>query len=147
MRNQSPGEQIWANSRLFIAVRTSPDGGVGGVWRRSLGWLWRGGKELSCEGGRTGRCVFVRYHGGSGASAPVGVRRQRRANAVCGRPHFAVCSPHADQIGRAHVELQSRQYLVCRRLLEKKKKNMHAARTGIKTDFQSNVVTATANLV
>src|ERR1035437_7010379 len=97
MRNQSPGEQIWANSRLFIAVRTSPDGGVGGVWRRSLGWLWRGGKELSCEGGRTGRCVFVRYHGGSGASAPVGVRRQRRANAVCGRPHFAVCSPHADQ--------------------------------------------------
>ena len=50
MRNQSPGEQIWANSRLFIAVRTSPDGGVGGVWRRSLGWLWRGGKELSCEG-------------------------------------------------------------------------------------------------
>jgi len=35
---------------LFIAVRTSPDGGVGGVWRRSLGWLWRCGKELSCEG-------------------------------------------------------------------------------------------------
>src|SRR3712207_7695392 len=26
------------------------------------------------------------------------------------------------QIGRAHVELQSRQYLVCRLLLEKKKK-------------------------
>src|SRR3712207_8797945 len=27
----------------------------------------------------------------------------------------------ASQIGRAHVELQSRQYLVCRLLLEKKK--------------------------
>src|SRR3712207_8154349 len=27
-----------------------------------------------------------------------------------------------NQIGRAHVELQSRQYLVCRLLLEKKKK-------------------------
>src|SRR3712207_8512979 len=27
------------------------------------------------------------------------------------------------EIGRAHVELQSRQYLVCRLLLEKKKKN------------------------
>src|SRR3712207_8553211 len=30
---------------------------------------------------------------------------------------------HTRQIGRAHVELQSRQYLVCRLLLEKKKAN------------------------
>src|SRR3712207_7325128 len=29
------------------------------------------------------------------------------------------------QIGRAHVELQSRQYLVCRLLLEKKNKSMN----------------------
>src|SRR3712207_7150250 len=29
--------------------------------------------------------------------------------------------PRRGQIGRAHVELQSRQYLVCRLLLEKKK--------------------------
>src|SRR3712207_8558286 len=31
------------------------------------------------------------------------------------------------EIGRAHVELQSRQYLVCRLLLEKKKNNKASA--------------------
>src|SRR3712207_8232749 len=31
----------------------------------------------------------------------------------------------AGEIGRAHVELQSRQYLVCRLLLEKKKKHIN----------------------
>src|SRR3712207_8896513 len=34
----------------------------------------------------------------------------------------AEVAPKAREIGRAHVELQSRQYLVCRLLLEKKKK-------------------------
>src|SRR5947209_13992850 len=33
----------------------------------------------------------------------------------------------APEIGRAHVELQSRQYLVCRLLLEKKKQNPSTA--------------------
>src|SRR3712207_8776046 len=41
---------------------------------------------------------------------------------------FVICAGYmkemiVDQIGRAHSELQSRQYLVCRLLLEKKKKN------------------------
>src|SRR3712207_7176832 len=31
-----------------------------------------------------------------------------------------------DEIGRAHAELQSRQYLVCRLLLEKKKNYRHS---------------------
>src|SRR3712207_8642315 len=34
----------------------------------------------------------------------------------------SVCGISGEKIGRAHVELQSRQYLVCRLLLEKKKK-------------------------
>src|SRR3712207_7740846 len=39
---------------------------------------------------------------------------------------FANYMPYTQKIGRAHVELQSRQYLVCRLLLEKKK-NTHIA--------------------
>src|SRR3712207_8766282 len=39
------------------------------------------------------------------------------------------------KIGRAHSELQSRQYLVCRLLLEKKKKNYIHHKDTIKTDY------------
>src|SRR3712207_8437521 len=45
------------------------------------------------------------------------------------RPHrrgrAAPGSTRRREIGRAHVELQSRQYLVCRLLLEKKKKKVN----------------------
>src|SRR3712207_7955653 len=42
-------------------------------------------------------------------------------------PTLDIDRPIADttKIGRAHVELQSRQYLVCRLLLEKKKTHTH----------------------
>ena len=56
--NQLPGGQIWANPHFSITVRTSPDGGVGGVWRRLLGWFWRDGKELPCFG-ESGRALSV----------------------------------------------------------------------------------------
>src|SRR3712207_8512460 len=36
--------------------------------------------------------------------------------------NFSTIHVHSAEIGRAHVELQSRQYLVCRLLLEKKKR-------------------------
>src|SRR3712207_8808933 len=46
------------------------------------------------------------------------------------REHDRVSGPGGTKkIGRAHVELQSRQYLVCRLLLEKKKKITHIARS------------------
>src|SRR5215203_6440155 len=38
-------------------------------------------------------------------------------------PSASPSGPRKQEIGRAHSELQSRQYLVCRLLLEKKKKN------------------------
>src|SRR5437762_12845972 len=37
--------------------------------------------------------------------------------------HSQSCRPYSNEIGRAHAELQSPMYLVCRLLLEKKKKN------------------------
>src|SRR3712207_7207681 len=67
----------------------------------------RGRKAAGHRGLRSGggeRLRDRRRHLGPG-------RRPRR-----GRDH--------GEIGRAHVELQSRQYLVCRLLLEKKKKNI-----------------------
>src|SRR5207302_9044875 len=46
--------------------------------------------------------------------------RRSSGQARCRRPAPAAAPPN-EQIGRAHVELQSRENLVCRLLLEKKK--------------------------
>jgi hypothetical protein len=56
--DQPAGGQIWANPHFSIAVRTSVGGGVGDVWRRTLGRFWRDGKELSREG-EPGRAMHV----------------------------------------------------------------------------------------
>src|SRR3712207_7689541 len=42
------------------------------------------------------------------------------------------------EIGRAHVELQSRQYLVCRLLLAKKKLNSDSSATHAAASFQEH---------
>src|SRR3712207_7383559 len=80
-----------------------------------------------------------------------------RSSETCGRPRYTTsrgtttshtawssagraCSsarpagPKALKIGRAHVELQSRQYLVCRLLLEKKKKKHEKPQTKPRSD-------------
>src|SRR5947209_12482725 len=43
-----------------------------------------------------------------------------------------------EQIGRAHSELQSRQYLVCRLLLEKKKRTSEEIASTIKKSFTTS---------
>src|SRR3712207_7170848 len=48
-------------------------------------------------------------------------RRDRRRDAALARRPRDRPGVQRGEIGRAHVELQSRQYLVCRLLLEKKK--------------------------
>src|SRR5205809_3041369 len=58
----------------------------------------------------------------------IGARRREHARAVQkrdldrGLTDAAAGGEHQHEIGRAHVELQSRLHLVCRLLLEKKKK-------------------------
>src|SRR5450759_5081638 len=56
--SQLTGGQIWADPHFSIAVRTSVGGGVGDVWRRTLGRFCRDGKELSREG-EPGRAMRV----------------------------------------------------------------------------------------
>src|SRR3712207_7445561 len=48
---------------------------------------------------------------------------------VPGVDHGQADAQHPREIGRAHVELQSRQYLVCRLLLEKKEITIARIRT------------------
>src|SRR2546422_6138532 len=56
--------------------------------------------------------------------ARVGGGEERWAGrVVVGRVRVLAVRPTTTQIGRAHVELQSRLHLVCRLLLEKKKTN------------------------
>src|SRR3712207_8671343 len=71
---------------------------------------------------RSGRRRLGVALGGVGAAEPV-LRLALRPVVVVDRHHLELLLPPADrlEIGRDTSELQSRQYLVCRLLLEKKK--------------------------
>src|SRR3712207_9005887 len=68
---------------------------------------------------RQGFQPFEDDPGVEGRHRRAGVAEERLQHVL--EPPRAAEHGAAQQIGRAHVELQSRQYLVCRLLLEKKK--------------------------
>src|SRR2546428_10382519 len=79
---------------------------------RSRVWILAGARGRRRRGAREWRSLPD--------APPAGGSRGREAVLLAGRFRGARWRPHR-QIGRAHVELQSRSDLVCRLLLEKKK--------------------------
>src|SRR3712207_8408103 len=87
--------------------------------RRSSRELGRPASESPCgDQGRTGRQLTTPEPPGQRSSGSHSLRRARRAGARDGVPSDPRSEEHTS-------ELQSRQYLVCRLLLEKKKQQNH----------------------
>src|SRR3712207_7841188 len=93
MIRRPPRSTLFPYTTLFRSVRISRPGARNSILRRS------GSRVISCEPPR-----------------PLNGSSKRNETATAGRsPRFARSEEHTS-------ELQSRQYLVCRLLLEKKKK-------------------------